>query len=161
MNLHNRQFSGSIAFESCKFDQPVRLEKTILKNGLAFKDCTFGTAESDLGRSAIVLDDARIRGDLVFDQVETFGYISARRLRLVGDMQFAACTITADASEDNAALAASDSEIHGSVFLRPANQRWALQIPPHRAVGCRPRNDQSFAIGVGAAPSVCFCAARQ
>ena len=82
-----------------------------------FESCEFGAAKSDLKHHAIVLDDARIRGDLIFNDVIVNGCISARRIRLVGDMRFSACTVTGDATDNIAALNASDSKIHGSVIF--------------------------------------------
>ncbi len=120
--LNNREFAGSVVFESCTFDQPVHLAKATLKDGLRFTDCTFGRVGGRLDRTAIILDDARIRGDLICDRITANGCISARRLRLAGSIEFTECTVDSESSPEQAALDLSDVKIKGSVNFETG--RW-------------------------------------
>ena len=96
VNLNNREFSGSVAFELCIFDRPIRLDKTTFKNGLSFSVCILGVFGKRLDQAVLLLDDAKICGDVAFYKVETYGRVTARRLELAGNLDFAACAMEAE-----------------------------------------------------------------
>lgn len=112
--LNNRKFAGSVIFESCTFDQPLDLSKTVFENGLCFSGCSFGASGKRLDQAVLSLDDAKICGDVAFYEAKTRGRITARRLQLAGSLDFAACTIEAE-SNDDPLLDLGSSKIDGSV----------------------------------------------
>lgn len=147
VNLNNREFAGRVVFESCEFDQPVNLDKTAFKNGLRIIDCRFGVAGGDLASSRILLDDARVRGDLIFDRVTVHGCISARRLQLAGNLEFTACTVDGESSSESTTLDLSTGKIKGSVIFetgRPTAAATAAAIENDTPAARRPHLRRSF-----------------
>ena len=136
VNLNNREFSGSVAFESCIFDRPIRLDKTTFKNGLSFSVCILGVFGKRLDQAVLLLDDAKICGDVAFYKVETYGRVTARRLELAGNLDFAACAMEAE-SKDDALLDLGSSKINGSVNFETNKLPEALARPvaERRGVG--------------------------
>ena len=66
-----------------------------------------------------------MRGDLIFDDATVYGCISSRRLKLAGELKFAACTVIGESAigksaGGRAALDMSSSKINGSVIFEAA-----------------------------------------
>ena len=114
VRMTNCRFVGSVSFKSCAFDHSLHLGKAKFENGLCFSDCTFGVAGKKLDRAALLLDDAKIRGDIAFYKTTVYGCVMARRLRLSGNLEFAACAFEAE-SKEVALLDLSNSKINGSI----------------------------------------------
>jgi hypothetical protein len=149
LRMDNCKFSNSVSLKSCAFDRSINLGKTVFRNGLSLTDCRFGIADTNLDGAALVLDDANIRGDVVFDRVSVHGCILARRLRLVGDLKFTACTVDGISSDANAApLDMSNSRIRGSIVFEtgrmPAAMEHSLAETLGKPVSRRPRLQRSF-----------------
>jgi hypothetical protein len=117
VSFANCNFDGGITFRKCIFDGSLNLGKTAVGNGILLTECRFDVAGTRPVPLAIILDDARIRGDLVCDRVTANGCISARRLRLAGNIEFTECTVNAVSLPERAALDLSDAKIKGSVIL--------------------------------------------
>jgi hypothetical protein len=135
--LANCKFDNSVTLVSCCFDRSLNLGKTIFRNGLSFTHCVFGSDDKEHDRFAIILDDASIRGDLVFEHVKVVGCISARRLQLTGSLEFTACGVTGDSLDERAVFDASDAKIKGSVIFETG------RLPPAPAPQS-PRRPRSF-----------------
>jgi hypothetical protein len=141
--LGNCKFDNGVTLVSCNFDRSLDLGKTIFRNGLSFSCCVFGSDDREHDRLAIIFDDASVRGDLVFEHVKVVGCISARRLQLTGNLQFAACVVTGKSLAERAVFDASDAKIKGSVIfearqLSPVSSAAAAPAPQ------TPRRPRSF-----------------
>ncbi|MGC2125418.1 MAG: hypothetical protein WA652_21445 [Xanthobacteraceae bacterium] len=122
VSLANCSFDGGVTFSNCKFDGSLDLGKAAVGNRILLTKCRFDPTGARPDRLVIILDDARIRGDLVCDHVGTVGCISARRLRVAGSIEFTECTIDAKSLQERAALDLSDAKIKGSVVFESG--RW-------------------------------------
>ncbi len=138
VSLSNCRFGNNVKFRSCAFDRSLNLRKLAVGNGLSFTDCCFGVRDPKPRRLAILLDDAAIRGDLVFERTGVLGCISARRLRLAGSLEFTACMVVGKSSEERAAFDASDAKIKGSVIFEMGRLR-----PPSTTVASKTPSDQT------------------
>jgi hypothetical protein len=136
--LGNCKFGNSVTLRSCNFDHALNLGKTTFSNGLSFTGCIFGGKDKKHDRLAITLDDASIRGDLTFVKATVSGCISARRLKVAGDLKFSGCTVIGQSAQNRAALDISNSKINGSVifeageFSAPTTPS-AVEPPGHAA----------------------------
>lgn len=125
IRMTNCKFDGSVTFRSCTFDHSLDLGKTTFENGLCFSNCNFGVAGKKLDRVALSLDDGRVRGDIAFYKVTGYGRIMARRLKLSGNLEFAACAFEAE-SKDVALLDLSNSKVNGSINFETNKRPEAL-----------------------------------
>jgi hypothetical protein len=150
LRIDNCKFGNTVSLKSCTFDRSINLGKTVFRNGLSFTDCRFGVSDTNLDSAVIILDDANIRGDVLFDRVSVHGCILARRLRLIGDMQFTACTVDGRSSDAIAApLDLSNGRIRGSVVFEtgqasPAIEPSLAEILNEVAAARKPRLQRSF-----------------
>jgi hypothetical protein len=126
VSFANCNFDGGITFRNCIFDGSLNLGKTAVRDGILLTECRFDIAGARPNPLAIILDDARIRGDLVCDRVTTNGCISMRRLRLAGNVEFTECTVAGEALPERAALDLSDAKIKGSVIFETG--RWPSSV---------------------------------
>jgi hypothetical protein len=120
-------FGDAVNLSCCKFAQLLDLRKTRLENGLSFEECIFA-GKNVVEGPAILMDDATIRSDLDFDQVTVRGCISARRLRLAGDLKFMACLVEGESLPERGALDLSDSKIKGSIIFESGGQSTSKQV---------------------------------
>ena len=126
VSFANCNFDGGITFRDCIFDGSLNLGKTTIGDGILLTECRFACAGTRPNPLAIILDDARIRGDLVCDRVTANGCISMRRLRLAGNVEFTECTVAGEALPERAALDLSDAKIKGSVIFETG--RWPSSV---------------------------------
>ena len=109
-------FGKAVTFRSCLFARSIDLGKAVFRNGVSFIECVCGVEGAALDATKVILDDAKIRGDVTFFKVEVNGCISARRLRLAGNLEFSACTVAGDL-RNGAVLDATDCKVKGSVIF--------------------------------------------
>ena len=115
VRMNNCKFGNSVSFISCVFDQPFDLGRAVLDNGLLFADCTFGTPYENLDRHSLVLDDAKISGDVAFFRTAVHGCVVGRRLALSGNLEFCASVVEGNSAQLSGSVDLSNSEIKGSV----------------------------------------------
>ena len=140
VKMTNCKFASAVSFRSCKFEYSLDLGKTTFENGLCFAECEFGVTDRQLDHTVLTLDDARSRGDIALYKSIVYGSVMARRLRLSGNLEFAACMLKAD-SKDIALLDLSNSRINGSIIFetkkRPETLRPRLVDSLANAVAAR------------------------
>jgi hypothetical protein len=130
VDFDNCEFGDNVNFRGCKFDHSLNLGKTDFGNGLSFADCVFGPDKAPIV-SAITLDDAEIRGDLIFERVTVDGgCISAQRLQLAGNLEFTACTLKANRSFDYCAFDLSHGRVEGTIYFETG--KLSPEAPSHR-----------------------------
>lgn len=125
LNLNNCKFNDTVAFSQCAFGQAADLSNSTLNNRFSLEDCTFGSLDT-IDRSALSLDGAQIDGDVGLLHIQTSGRISARRLRLRGDLTFTSCQIDANADVEIGAVDLTSSEILG-------NTKFEASAPPQQS----------------------------
>jgi hypothetical protein len=128
VNMDGCIFGGDVTFRSCAFYQSISLIKAVFRSGISFIDCNCGTADTDLDRTKIVLDDCKIRGNVTFFCTTVYGCVSARRLRLSGNLEFTGCRFEGKSSSGVAPLDLSNGKIKGSVILETGSP--ALTFAP-------------------------------
>ena len=135
-------FGKAVTFKSCSFANSIDLGKAVFRNGVSFIECVCGEGAA-LGVTKVILDDAKIRGDVTFFKVDVKGCISARRLRLAGNLEFSACTVAGD-SRNGAVLDATDCKIKGSVIFETGRS-----VPPDAQAANQPQNTAAAPVKSG------------
>jgi hypothetical protein len=115
VKMSNCSFGNRLFFKSCSFQGQLDLANTRLSGGTMFDDCTFQFGDVKFGQAALSLDDADITGAVTFCRTTVYGCVTARRLKLSGDLTFSACTIEGDSNTGSAVIDLTAGRITGAV----------------------------------------------
>src|SRR5437016_6098660 len=99
LKMSNCRFGNSVKFRTCAFDQSVDFANAVFENGGSFDQSSFGVEGVNLWHIVVILDGAKINGDLRLFDTRVHGCVAARRLVVAGDISFSASTVEGDSSQ--------------------------------------------------------------